>query len=386
MAAVEKALVVGAGIGGLAAAAALAARGVEVEVVEARPDSSVYGVGINQPANSLRALKSLGVLERLMDVGAVYDKHVFKDREGELIVSVDAHLGGPGIPPNLGLTRRDLHDALIAAAADAGASVRYGTKPVAVEEAGDKIEVELADGTSDSYDLVAAFDGIHSEMRPRLFGTDHEPVHTGHAVWRVTKPRIEGTEQLILYQGVLAKAGHIAISEDLFYLLLVVPSEPGERPPRDQYASLLRAQLEQFAPGTVPAYFRESLKDVDDIVFSPLEEVRLPEPWHKGRVILAGDAAHAVMPHNTQGAAMAIEDGVVLAEEVTQDRDLESSLTAFEARRLPRVRRVQETSRAILDSEMLINSEAALEASKQPMAKAVPERLHAFEEFINAPA
>lgn len=384
MAPVERALVVGAGIGGLAAAAALAARGVEVEVVEARPDSSVYGVGINQPANSLRALKSLGVLERLMDVGSVYDEHVFKDRKGEVIVSVDAHLGGPGIPPNLGLTRRDLHDALIAAAADAGASVRYGVKPVAVEEAGEKVEVELADGASGAYDLVAAFDGIHSEMRPRLFGTDHEPVHTGHAVWRVTKPRIEGAEQLILYQGVLAKAGHIPISEELFYLLLVVPSEPGERPPRDQYASLLRGHLEQF--DSVPAYFREALADDDDIVFSPLEEVRLPEPWHKGRVILAGDAAHACMPHNTQGAAMAIEDGVVLAEEVIQDRDLDASLTAFEARRLPRVRRVQETSRGILDSEMLINSEAALEASKAPMAATLPERLHAFHAFINAPA
>jgi 2-polyprenyl-6-methoxyphenol hydroxylase-like FAD-dependent oxidoreductase len=225
--AVEKALVVGAGIGGLAAAAALAARGVEVEVVEARPDSSVYGVGINQPANSLRALKSLGVLERLMDVGSIYEEHVFKDRKGELIVSVDTLLGGPGIPPNLGLTRLDLHDALIAAAADAGASVRYGVKPVEVEEAGEKVEVELSDGGSGSYDLVAAFDGIHSEMRPRLFGTDHEPVHTGHAVWRVTKPRVDEAERLILYQGVLAKAGHIPISEELFYLLLVVPSEPG---------------------------------------------------------------------------------------------------------------------------------------------------------------
>lgn len=384
MAAVERALVVGAGIGGLAAAAAMAARGVEVEVVEARPDSSVYGVGINQPANSLRALKSLGVLERLMEVGWVYDKHVFKDREGELIVSVDAHLGGEGIPPNLGLTRRNLHDALIAAAADAGASVRYGTKPVAVEEAGEKVEVELADGTTDSYDLVAAFDGIHSEMRPRLFGTDHEPIHTGHAVWRVTKPRIDGADAGVLYQGVLAKAGHIPISEELFYLLLVVPSEPGERPPRDQYAALVRAHLEQF--DSVPAYFRDALDDDDDIVFSPLEEVRLPEPWHKGRVILAGDAAHACMPHNTQGAAMAIEDGVVLAEEVTQARAIGTSLAAFEARRLPRVRKVQETSRGILDAEMLIDSESALEASKAPMVENLPARLQSFHAFINAPA
>jgi hypothetical protein len=166
------------------------------------------------------------VLERLLDVGAVYDKHVFRGRAGELIVSVDAHLGGDGIPPNLGLTRPDLHDALIVAAADAGATVRYGTRPVAIEEAGERVEVELADGSRGAYDLVAAFDGIHSEMRRRLFADAHEPVHTGNAVGRVPKPRDEGTDQLALYQGVLAKAGHIAISEELMYLLLVVPSAP----------------------------------------------------------------------------------------------------------------------------------------------------------------
>jgi hypothetical protein len=71
---------------------------------------------------------------------------------------------------------------------------------------------------------------------------------------------------------------------------------------------------------------------------------------------------------------------------VTQARDLDASLTAFEARRLPRVRRVQETSRGILDAEMHIDSEAALEASKAPMAENVPARLHTFHAFINAPA
>jgi 2-polyprenyl-6-methoxyphenol hydroxylase-like FAD-dependent oxidoreductase len=318
------------------------------------------------------------------DVGAVYDKHVFRDRDGELIVSVDAHLGGDGIPPNLGLTRRELHDALLGAVAEAGPVVRYGVKPARLEEVGDGVEVSFDDGTGDSYDLVAGFDGIHSEMRRRLFGDGHEPVHTEHAVWRVTKPRVEGTEAGTLYQGVRAKAGHIPITAELMYLLLVVPAAPGERPPRERRAEILGGLLEQF--GSVPGIVRDSLSADDDIVFSPLEEVLLPPPWNRGRVVIAGDAAHACMPHTTQGAAMAIEDAVVLAEEVDTDRPVPASLEAFTARRHPRVRRVQEVSRAILDSEMLIDSVEALESAKEPMRAGIPARLASFEEYINTPA
>jgi 2-polyprenyl-6-methoxyphenol hydroxylase-like FAD-dependent oxidoreductase len=377
-------LVVGAGIGGLAAAAALAARGIAVDVVETRPGSTVYGVGINQPANSLRALNALGVLDRLREVGSVYDKHLFFDREGETIAVVEAHLGEEGIPPNLGLTRRDLHDALLAAVADAEVEVRYATRPAELVEAGEKVEVTFSDRSAGSYDLVAGFDGIHSEMRGRLFGDAHEPVHTRHAVWRVTKPRVEGTDQACLYQGVRAKAGHIPISEELMYLLLVVPAEPDEHPPREERAAILRELLGQF--GSIPGAIRDSLGPEDDIVFSPLEEVLLPPPWSRGRVVIAGDAAHACMPHTTQGAAMAIEDAVVLAEEVGVDRPVVDSLRAFDERRYPRVRRVQEVARAILDGEMLIDSDAALDRAKESMAKGIPARLQAFDAFIDGPA
>ena len=103
-------------------------------------------------------------------------------------------------------------------------------------------------------------------------------------------------------------------------------------------------------------------------------------------MVIAGDAAHACMPHTTQGAAMAIEDAVVLADEVDSDRPVPTSLEAFTARRHPRVRRVQEVSRAILDGEMLIDSEAALASAKEPMRAGIPQRLGSFEEYINTPA
>src|SRR4051812_34852285 len=112
---IKKVLIVGAGIGGLGAGAALASRGVEVEIVEIKPESNVYGVGINQPANSLRALKALGVLDRVREVGYEWDTTKFHDHRGNLVVAVPSRLGGGDVPPNTGPTRRDPPDILIRA-------------------------------------------------------------------------------------------------------------------------------------------------------------------------------------------------------------------------------------------------------------------------------
>src|SRR3954453_6451274 len=97
---IRKVLVIGAGIGGLGAGAALASRGVDVEIVEIKPEANVYGVGINQPANSLRALKALGVLDRVRDVGFEWDTTKFHDHRGELVVAVPSQLGGDDVPSN----------------------------------------------------------------------------------------------------------------------------------------------------------------------------------------------------------------------------------------------------------------------------------------------
>src|SRR3954447_20568610 len=166
---VRKVLIVGAGIGGLGAGAALADRGVEVEIVEIKPEPNVYGVGINQPANSLRALNALGVLDEVREVGFEFDCAKFHDHCGNLVVSVESKLGGDDVPANTGLTRRNLHDILIGAAERAGARITYATTADDVRDNG-AAQVRLSDGREEEYDLVVAFDGINSPQRRRLFG------------------------------------------------------------------------------------------------------------------------------------------------------------------------------------------------------------------------
>ena len=162
MAPVERALVVGGGIGGLGAATALAQRGIDVEIVEIQPRSEVYGVGINQPGNSLRALDALGVLDEVLAVGYQFDGWDFHDAQGNLVVGVDSILGDERIPHNNGLSRRQLHDILLGAADRAGVRISYGTTVGELRTADDAAEVELTDGREGTYDLVAGFDGIRS--------------------------------------------------------------------------------------------------------------------------------------------------------------------------------------------------------------------------------
>jgi 2-polyprenyl-6-methoxyphenol hydroxylase-like FAD-dependent oxidoreductase len=378
----HKVLIVGAGIGGLGAAAAMKQRGLDVDVIEIKPEPNVYGVGINQPANSLRALQSLGVLDEVLAAGFPFSSWRFHDAEGNLVVDVPSRLGGDGLPSHNGLSRRQLHEILIGAADRAGAVVRYGTTVEEIQENG-SAHVRFSDGSEGDYDVVAAFDGINSSLRRRLFGAEYDPVYTGYAVWRVTVPRPPELTTGALFQAVGAKGGYIPLSKDTMYLLLVVAEPPHVRYDRSDFPGMLRERLAPF--GGELARIRDELSDEADIVYAPLSEVMLPLPWFKGRIVICGDAAHACTPHMTQGAAMALEDGVVLAEELTVDRELSQSLTAFGERRFPRAKLVQDVSRAILNGEMSITAENIDDAFDHWRAE-LPGQMGHVDEILNQPA
>jgi 2-polyprenyl-6-methoxyphenol hydroxylase-like FAD-dependent oxidoreductase len=383
MAKVEKVLVVGAGIGGLAAAAALGQGGAEVDVVEIKPDSTVYGVGINQPANSLRALDKIGVLEQILDVGVVYDGWTFRDYKDNLIVAIDSQLGDERIPPNCALPRRELSRILIGAAEGAGAKIRYGTTVEDLDDRGEEIGVNFTDGTAADYDLVVGFDGIKSPLRTRLFGDDYPPVYSGHVVWRLTVPRPDRAVRSELFQSPRSKGGYIPLTKETMYLLLVTSEPEGVHYDPADFPAMLRERLAEFE-GPL-GDIRDNIEEGDDIVYSPLSEVLLPPPWHKGLVVLGGDAAHACTPHITQGAGMALEDAVVLAEELAEAESVPAALERYAARRYPRAKFVQEVSRGILDGEMAIN-EKTLEPTIAEWPKQLPGQFAHVDALLNEAA
>ncbi len=377
-------LVVGAGIGGMGAAVALRQGGIDVELIEIQPTFSVYGVGINQPANSLRALRSLGALDDCLAAGFQFDHSSFYDQHGELIVTIPDAKGGDDVPANNALSRADLHKSLIAATEREGIKISYGTTLESFVDDGDRVEAALSDGRRESFDLVVGFDGIKSSLRRQLFGADNNPVvYSGFSVWRLTLPRPADVVQMRVYQALGVKAGFCPLSEKSMYMFVVTPEPGGVVYSQADFGDLLRDRMAPFE--ALPGAVRDSIDGPDGIVFSPISDVMLPLPWFKGRVGVLGDGAHACAPHITQGAAMALEDGVVLAETLVGDGSLTDRLGRFEERRFPRARFVQDVSRGILETEMAINADNYDDAVAGMRAH-LPDQMRSVDQFLDAPA
>jgi 2-polyprenyl-6-methoxyphenol hydroxylase-like FAD-dependent oxidoreductase len=142
----------------------------------------------------------------------------------------------------------------------------------------------------------------------------------------------------------------VPVSQTEMYLFLLqnVPDNP--RMPEERFPELLAAQLLGF--GGALGAIRDGLSPASRINYRPLEKLLLPQPWHRGRAILIGDAAHATTPHLASGAGLAVEDALVLADLVASDLPPEDAFAAFTARRYARCRMVVENSVRLGEMEM----------------------------------
>ena len=349
----SKVLIVGGGIGGLSSAIALTARGAEVEIVEQNPRWDVYGVGIIQPGNAMRALHQLGLLDRALEAGYAMDGHRFHLSDGTLVADDDfPRIVGPQYPGVNGITRPRLHEILTSGVKRAGVPVTLGHKLASLTQHPDSVDVELTSGASGRYDVVIGADGIHSQVRSIVFPDVPEPRYSGQTIWRCNLPRPARIDKLTMYSGPDSKAGLVPLAPDLMYLLFV-ENAPGEKAPARDPGGLaedLRGLLEGYG-GTI-AEVKEGISDSRQVVYRPIERIWVAPPWHRGRVILIGDAAHATSPHVGQGAAMALEDSVVLAEELAQTDDLQAAFARFGARRYERVKEIVDISEQIAQWEI----------------------------------
>jgi len=375
-------LVAGAGIGGLSAGIALAQRGVEVEVVEAKPADMPVGVGLVLPANALRGLQELGVLDRCMAAGVPFHRNRFCEPDGRLIVEVPGQIGRRDGLPSLAVHRAELHQVLSGAAKQAGAPVAYGTTVSEVTSDGDGTHVRLSDGRTATYHLVAGFDGINSALRRHV--TDPAvvpPRYTGFATWRVSVPRAPEVRCGTLFMGVGNKAGLNPLNDDEMYLFATTREPAGTRLDPGLLHQILRARLDGY--GGLVAEVLDGLTGPQGIVYSPIEEVRLPT-WHRARVLVAGDAAHATAPQLTQGAAMAIEDAIVLARLLTGAEPVSTVPGRFMHARQARCAFVQDTSKRILYAETATDAESV--THRLDRIRELPARTAAIDAVLSRPA
>ena len=340
--------IVGAGLGGLAAAAALLQRGHRVRVYEQAPRLAEVGAGIQMSANAMKVLERLGLrgaLEPLAVRPLAFEFRRFDS--GELLHRLplgDAHELRHGAP-YFQLHRADLHGALHRAVLELDAqAVQLGARVVAVHEHGDHVQLELTDGSAERCELAVGADGIHSVVRRQVLGED-EPVFTGQVAWRCTVPtaavppalRTDIVSTIWCGPRNHAVTYYLRRGEVLNFVGCV------ERPWEEESWTTRRpwAELDADYAGWHPMV-RAVVERVDrDQCFRWALNHRAPSArWSSQRVTLLGDAVHATLPYMAQGAAMAIEDAAVLARALELPLPLSDQLRCYESHRGPRTARV----------------------------------------------
>lgn len=360
MASVGRALVVGGGIGGLCTAIGLARAGIACEVIEIKCDWIVYGVGIIQPSNQLRALAELGLADACVQQGWGFQGWEFFDEVGTLLAKVStSSVLGPNYPPNNGIARPVLHQILTSEARRLGVTVRLGLTVDRIDDSGNTVRVRFSDDSSGQYDLVVGADGTYSKIRSMLFPESAKPTFNGLCVWRYNFPRPTGMTWGSVHYAPHAKAGLVPMSASLMYMF-VVTAEPGNpKMPLEEMHTQMRLRLREFRG--VIAQLRDQIVDPNDVVYRPMEPMLLSNPWHRGRVVLIGDAAHATTPQLAQGASIAIEDAALLTSLLVRHRALEDVFDEFMRRRFERCKFVVDTSLKIGQHE-----KAAFEGTPVP--------------------
>jgi FAD-dependent urate hydroxylase len=321
-------LVVGAGIAGLGAARALRQRGLAADVVERERAWPHTGGGIYLPGNATRALRALGLESAVAERGSLITHQRLCDHRGRLLAEIELAALWGNIGPCLALHRADLHEVL--ATHGDPVPTRMGLPVQRLSQQTDTLTVEFGDATAEGYDLVIGADGIHSTVRQLAVG-DGAVRPVGQLAWRfVTEcPPEVTTWTVLLGRDVTFLA--VPIGRDRVYCYCDAPTEP--TPQGDDATRRLAELLTGFAT-PVPAIL-DTLDPDGAVHVAPIEEVTL-DGWSRGSVLLIGDAAHATSPNMAEGAAMALEDGLVLAECVASGRDIAQAVARFQARRRPR--------------------------------------------------
>jgi 2-polyprenyl-6-methoxyphenol hydroxylase-like FAD-dependent oxidoreductase len=322
-------LIVGAGIAGLALARALRQRGITAEVVERKTKWETAGAGMYLPGNSVRALDELGICDVVAGRANPIVRQRFLDHRGRLLLDIDVRSYWEGVGGCVAIPRAALHSALRTETHET--DIRLGVSVTQLDDAASRTRVRFSDGTSSDYDLVVGADGVHSTIRSLAFGGPPAR-YVGQASWRFIA---EGFPEISGWTVMLGR-GRAFLTVALGNGSVYCYGDIDTPEPADARAAQWRESFADFAD-PVPRL----LEHAGEAYCAPIDEV-VPPAWTAGRVVLIGDAAHASSPNMAQGAAMALEDALVLADALATRSPLEHALAEYQRRRTSRVAWVQE--------------------------------------------
>jgi salicylate hydroxylase len=350
----KRILIAGAGIGGVTAALSLMKAGHDVSVFEQADRLMEIGAGIQLSANAMHVLDSLGLVEEIARLSVRPGGYVFRLHDtGEIISQfplAEAHLKQHGASYNQ-LHRADLHNLIVRAAQTLNPDViRLGRRVTRFEETPSQVALHFADGTTVEGDLLIGADGVKSAVRAQIAGADRA-TYTGDAAWRLVIP-VDRLPRDIMSRDMSVWMGpgrhavcyYLRDGELLNFVGLVETDEVSEE---SWTATFPWRQLKDDFSG-----WHEDIQAIidaaaGDACFRWSLFYRPPIPkWSTRRATLLGDSVHATLPYLAQGAAMAIEDGAVLARTLGLAADVAEALQMYERNRISRTSRIVEGSTA----------------------------------------
>jgi len=330
----EPIVIVGGGIAGLALARTLEAGGVPYVLVERRADAQDGGLAINLPGNAIQALATLGLRDRVEALGHPFRRREYRTARDKLLFEIDEDaFWGSALRPR-SMRRSDLTAIL-----QEGLNLeqqRCGVEVRSLDLDSARPNVLLADGTALNASLIVGADGVRSTVRRALFGSDAGEGHAmlAEASWRFMAPN-PGIDCWTVWAGAEGMVLLMPVDEHEVYGWAAI-TKPHAR-------NLSRASLIELAkhfPDRVREAVAQGMARAGGLYHSPLEEVRL-ECWHGKHAVLIGDAAHATAPVWAEGAALGMEDAIVLGRLLADGADIPAALVEFEAQRRSRVGHVQ---------------------------------------------
>jgi salicylate hydroxylase len=341
--------VIGGGIGGVALTGALNQRGIEVKVFERAPAFGDVGAGIQMTPNAAKVLRGLGLADQLRRAGflpqAIVGRNWRTARENFRTPLIEA------CPKLYGadfyhVHRADLHAMLASLVPDSSAVL--STSCVSVRNEANTAVATFDDGTEFEADLIVGADGVRSVVRNQLFG-EEAPRFTGHMCYRAVVPFPDRRPDFVSPDSSfwMGPNGHVVT----YYVRsgaavnIVAVSETANWVEESWNALSSKEELLNTFKGWHPNLI-QLFEKADSVYKWGLFDRDPMKSWSSGRIALLGDSAHPMLPFLSQGAAMALEDGYVLAASLAaHGQDVQSALRDYEAERMPRTSRVQLESR-----------------------------------------
>jgi len=317
-------LIVGAGIAGLAARRALVRRGFSVKVIERNRSAGLGGAGLFLPGNGVRALCDLGLRDGLFLLSHPVNAQRFYDERGRLLTEVDTNAYWQRVAPCRAIRRSDLWQLLNDGMDPSDIEFR---QIVGIASSPDGCHVAFADGGMDAFDVVIGADGVNSLVRGLAFNPPVTPEYVGNVCWRFIVPNTCSVDEWSVMLGADRSLLAKPISKTELYIYADISVDQAAARDYSQETALLPLFGDMAGP------LRPALELSSEALVHFGELVRLQlGTWYQDRVVMVGDAAHASPPSMAQGACLAVEDALVLAEELAASPSIERALGRYQDR------------------------------------------------------